>query len=274
MKKDQYKPAGKRATILLLKKILTTLPELLQDIAPDGFENSIYHQILYGDLEKDYIKYRTLRITQYKWSAFWSRKLVYTPKLSFADFKKTYKPSPPNLPAEILSLTAMVMVPIFSKYHVIYDEKGLDHGLVFQNYFNEYFLIAANRLSIFNNYRFKEEDLFDRYIYDKDIDLAPFYCFVFRKFKELQLRFYYEKSWPEFDSFIDCLEQTLLERQKTESMEEYNPEEALLKEMSIDQQTQELQYQRNLQTAAECMVPCEMVRAYVSVHGEYPDGYL
>lgn len=274
MKKDQYKPAGKRATILLFKKILEATPELLQQIAPHGFENSVYHRILHGDLEADYNKYRTLRITRYKWNLFWFKKPVYTPKISLEEFKKTYQPCKVNIPAEILSLMAIAMTPVFSKYHVVYDRKGLDHGLIFQNFFADYFLTAANRLSLYNGQQFSMKDLFDRYIYDNNIDLAPFYDFLFYKFKELKIGFYYEKAWPEFDGFMDCLEESIMEQRAKDFMETYNPEEAVLKEIHAEKEIQDLNHERDLQAAAGCMVPCEIVRAYVNVHGEYPEGYL
>ncbi|NRF41835.1 hypothetical protein [Pedobacter foliorum] len=195
-----YTPAPHSKTRVLIGKLILSIPKLLQELTPNGIENSKFNFMKPKSLEEEYLLYRKRRASKYKQNR---RAISYGHKnllmlwpdhfKSFEDFKMCFKPVPEGMPAELMFIMKVCIRHIFTTYCVVYNSNLQSMTLGPEK---SYYLQLSE---LINDLKILEKDYLSKYSYFampdiKSIDLIPIYEFIFRALKDEGLEWEYKNE--------------------------------------------------------------------------------
>jgi hypothetical protein len=259
----------------LLIELFQSIPQLLQSIAPDGFENSPLKLIFHPAPEQQYKEY--LRINENISHLKKIRKApveIETAK-SFEEFKKDIKTEPVDEKYEMVSIFGDCIWSIFSNNHTVFNENAESYDLGSWRGTGRFIADVINKLQLVPEKAFNYMDFYMGNIFTEErSDLTPVYEFIFKKLKNKNLD--WEYSFPRmgligFDK----------NKNENENMENYDPSESIKKQLEKQQQQHELnKMQQNLDEIykeeyeeARYKKPKSEVMAYYRVYNQYPKGH-
>lgn len=226
-----YIPAAESRTRVLIGKLILSIPELIQELAPNGIENSAFNYMVPKSVEEEYLIYRKNRATKYKLNrkaisfGNTSRKMLRADALrSFEDFKMCFKPAPENMPAEMVYLMEICITHIFGGQCIVHDKNLRSFTMGPEYRSHEFFSNLVNDLNFF------EKDYLKHYSFIKlpevaSIDLIPIYEFIFKALKAQNLEWEYRDAY-------------LMDLRSAELLELEEDEEDLETDEEMDDQTE------------------------------------
>jgi hypothetical protein len=266
--KEQYEFISRTRCTNLFKKLLADLPGLAEYIAPQGFENSIYHAKYFPTAEQVYHDYRLSRALSYKDARRYGTDYQPEDLVPFADFLKTFNPAPPDLRRELLNLFIKGMQEMFDRNSLVLDRKFHTYKRRWGLEFEECMFTAVK--TFFPEYTTgKQWELFSVRTY-RVVDMKPVYCYIFSLLKKEKLDYRYQIVPSKiFDALIGTLESFAAEAeiQQILSEDEEHPD------IEEDPDQSRLQLEADLQLVEEIMRPPTVVSAYFEVYGHWPENY-
>lgn len=259
--KEQYEIISRTRCTNLFKKMLADLPGLAKQIAPQGFENSIYHAKYFPTAEQVYHDYRQSRALSYKDARRDGTDYLSEDLVPFGDFLKTFNPAPPDLRRELLNLFIEGMQEIFNGDALVLDRKFHTYKRRYTSEFKECMFKAVQTFS--PEYTTgKQWELFSVRTY-QIADMKPVYCYIFSLLKKENLDYRYEVvSSIFFNKLIDKLESFTAEIKIKQ----------ILKGAEESDQTR-LQIEADRQLLEAIVYPPPVVEAYFEVYGHWPENY-
>lgn len=266
LEKSDYIPVSTERYFELVIELLDQLPVLLNEIAPNGFEKSIYHQVFYPSLEQAYEAYKYRQMKQYLKlkckSQIVDSKLFQTKD----EFLKTYVPALPNLELEALAVYVAALSDIFSDLSIVHDR----HGNCFELHlaFSDFIFLASHVTTAVNSF-YSINELFPSYRYT-EVDIQAIYRFIFRYLHSQGLDYQYLSYQEKF---------------KTEWQEMSNPYSDLSIEARLEasngqistemvEEMDEISKYIDKHDMMSAMDTPPVVAAYLDVYGHWPEGYL
>lgn len=271
-----YSSVPRDQTVSFLKKLFATHKELLLELAPKGFERSIYYYVYHPSLPEAYTEYRYARIKEYQVAKMFNFRKKYQPLKSFDDFAKTYIPAPANPNREVLRLLGIKIKEVCCSWGIVHNCKGacylhheseqMRNDLIYTAYadfLRDVSLKSDVMLTTTNNYL--------------SYDYYHLFYFIFRFLKDQNAELHYH---PDYLVFLKGLE-TELENDENRDFESYDAELAVLNQIkaaSFKEEQEEdfegygfLNFQDELEHEKEN--PPSIVRAYWDVYGKWPEGF-
>lgn len=259
--KEQYEYISRTRCTNLFKKMLADLPGLAKQIAPQGFENSIYHAKYFPTAEQVYHDYRQSRALSYKDAKRDGTDYLLKDIIPFADFLKTFNPAPPDLRRELLDLFIEGMQEIFNRNALVLDRKHHTYKRRWGLEFEECMYKAVE--TFFPEYTTGEQWEFFSVRTYQFVDMKPVYCYVFSLLKKEKLDYRYEVvSCKIFNELIDTLESFAAENKIKQILR--GDEESDQPQMQLDADRQLLE---------AIIYPPPVVAAYFEVYGHWPENY-
>ncbi|MGX5689701.1 hypothetical protein [Arcticibacter tournemirensis] len=271
-----YNSVPRDQTVIFLRKLFATHEELLHELAPKGFERSIYYYVHHPSLPEAYTEYRCMRIKNYRVAKMLKLRYTFQPLISFDDFAKTYVHAPAHPRREMLRLLGMKIKEVCCSSGIVHNRRG-------ECYLHHESENVRNDI-IYNAY----VDLIDDTTLGTDQILATtdnymnydyyhvYYC-IFRFLKAEKADWHFH---PDYLIFLKGLE-TELENEESRDFETYDAESAVLNQIkaaSFKEESDEdfeghgfLNFQDELEHEKEN--PSAMVRAYYDVYGKWPEGF-
>ncbi len=256
----------------LLKYLCDSPTQILDLIAPKGWENSPYKFIYHPTAQKIFEK--SLRMHENMSSLFKKKgKEIQPPTLESIEKELSEKVEIIKPKEEFLDLLGSCLWCIFSNNHEVFDDKGVyDIGS---------FRGSGRFIGDFLNKNYPSETTFD-YMdfycadmrFDDDDTAMPLFVYLFEKIKAANCDWSY--SFPRIGIVSFDKEETDVKP------EEYDPNKALEVELAKKQKKAEIQefkdkldeiYESEMEEAKYKKPPL-IIRAYQTVFGEYPQGWI
>lgn len=266
--KEQYEYISRTRCTNLFKKMLADLPGLAKQLAPQGFENSIYHAKYFPTAEQLYHNYRQSRALSYKRARRYGADYLLRDVIPFADFLNTFKPDPPDLRRELLNLFIEGVKEIFDRNSLVLDRKFNTYKRRWGLEFEECMFKAVK--TFFPEYTTGQQwELFSFLTY-QSVDMKPVYSYVFSLLKKKNLDFRYEViSIKVFNELIETVESIDAEIKIKQILKGNEKHLKTIKES--DQPLFQVEADRQLLEAI--MSPPQVVVAYFEVYGHWPENY-
>lgn len=265
-----YTELPKGQLITVLKNILCSVPELIEEIAPDGFQNSIFHRYFMQIMKR---RHRDFML----WRKEYSKHYTMKPGLrSFKRFCRFHNQKANTYDMEILMLVSTCLHDVFNHNSFVHNNKG---GTYRRKYFNEFgkclnkAILKTDILS--KQITLETEDYF-RYSpfpthHKRNI---PIYRFIFRKLKEKNIGFQYATIPKEYiDQMFNVLNDLFMEVSNVISITDNDHEKNVLAELNLKNEKEEEEYQNDLIEQLDYMSPPPIIDAYFDVYGDWPKGY-
>lgn len=259
----------------LIIQLFQSIPELLRTVAPEGFSNSQFTLIFHPRPEQQYKEY--CRMTENIAGLQKAMKKLEDnkPVLSFEEFMKELQNEPVNEEYEIVSIFGDCLWNIFSNNHTIFNENAESYDLGSWRGSGGFIADVINKLQLVPGKSFDYMDFYMGNIFTKErADLTPFYKFIFKKLKAQRLD--WEYSFPR----MGLINLKKHEKEK-DPMENYDPSEAIKKQLEREQQQNEVnKLQQNFDEIykseyedARYKKPLPEVMAYYNIYHHYPKGH-
>jgi hypothetical protein len=266
--KEQYEYISRTRCTNLFKKMLADLPGLAKQIAPQGFENSIYHAKYFPTAEQVYHDYRQSRALSYKDAKRDGTDYLLKDIIPFADFLKTFNPAQPDLRRELLNLFIESMQEIFNRNALVLDRKFHTYKRRWGLEFEECMFKAVE--TFFPEYTTGEQWEFFSVRTYQFVDMKPVYCYVFSLLKKEKLDYRYGVvSSKIFDELTGTLESFAAEAKIKQILSKDEEHSHVEEELDPSR----LQYESDHQLLELIMRPPPVVVAYFEVYGHWPDNY-
>lgn len=259
----------------LLIELFQSIPELLQAVAPNGFSNSPLIFIYHPTPEQEYKEYLQTLLHS-KMLRHRLKKAVRTDQaISFEEFIKELESTPVDEQYEMGYIFGDCIWNIFSNNHTVFNEHLESYELCSWRRSGDFIADVINKLQLVPNKTFDYMDFYMGNVFTSErADLTSVYEFIFKKLKAKNLD--WEYSFPQMGliSFNN-------EDEEGDDIENYNPSEALKKQMEKQQKQDEANklqqefdkiYEEEYEKA-HFAKPSEEVMAYNHVYGNWPKGH-
>ncbi len=259
----------------LLIELFHSIPELLQTIAPGGFENSQLFLIFHPTPEQRYNEYCQMEENMERLQKTMKKQTGNKPLQSFEEFVENIKDEPVDEQYEIVSIFGDCIWNIFSNNHTVFNKNSESYDLGSWRGTGGFIADVIDKLQLVPDISFDYMDFYMGGIFTKErADLTPVYEFIFKKLKAKHLD--WEYSFPRIG-----LVSFNTKKVEKDDIENYNPSEALKKQSEDEPQQKEvdkLQQQfDNIYNSeyeeARYKKPSQEVVAYYNVYGHYPNGH-
>ena len=256
----------------LLKYLCDSPTQILDLIAPEGWEHSPYKFIYHPTAQKVFEK--SLQMHENMSSLFKKKgKEIEPPTLESIEKELSEKEETIKPKEEFLDLLGSCLWCIFSNNHEVFDEKGVyDIGS---------FRGSGRFIADFLNENYPSQTTFDYmdfYCADMRFDDAdtslPLFIYLFEKIKRAKCDWNY--SFPRIGIV------SFDKEDKVPAPENYDPNKALEEELAKNQKKAEIQefkdkldeiYESEMEEA-KYKAPPIIIRAYQTVFGKYPQGWV
>ncbi len=271
----QYKQLPETICEALLIELFQSVPQLLQTVASDGFANSQLVLVFHPTPEQQYKEYKQIHENINRLHSARKNQPGNKPLQSFDEFIKDIKIEPVNERYEAVHILGDCIWKIFSNNHTVFNENNESYDLGSWRGTGGFIADVINKLQLVANTSFDYLDFYMGGMFRDDrADLTPVYEFIFKKLKAKHLD--WEYSFPRMGliSFHN-------NDNEKDDIENYNPEEALKKQMEREQQQNEidkLQQQfddihNSEYEEARYKKPSQEVMAYYKIYSHYPKGH-
>lgn len=271
----EYKELPETVCEALLIELFQSIPELLRTAAPDGFTNSALALIFHPTPQQQYKEYRQMHENIERLQSLRKMHADNKPLESFEEFLKDIKTEPVDERYEIVHIVGDCIWKIFSNNHTVFNENNESYDLGSWRGSGGFIADVINKLQLAPGCSFDYIDFYMGGIFYEDrADLTPVYEFIFQKLKAKNLD--WEYSFPH----IGLVSFHNNENEK-DDMENYNPAEALKKQMEKEQQQNEINklqqkfddIYKSEYEEARYKKPSQEVAAYYNVYQHYPKGH-
>lgn len=271
----QYKELPQDVCEALLIELFQSIPELLQAVAPRGFANSPLTLVFHPTPEQQYKEYCQMSENIAHLQRVMKKPQKITPVESFEEFLKDVKNEPVDQPYEIVHILGDCIWNIFSNNHTVFNENAESYDLGSWRGSGRFIADVINKLQLVPGKSFDYMDFYMGGIFRHErADLTPVYEFIFKKLKAKNLD--WEYSFPRMG-----LVTFNKEDDEKDDLTNYDPEEAVKKQLEKEQQrneTEKLQQQfddiyKSEYEEARYKKPSQEVMAYYNVYHHYPKGH-
>lgn len=271
----EYKELPEDICEALLIELFQSIPELLQTVAPNGFASSPLFLVFHPTPEQQYKEYCQMHENIAHLQRVRKKEEQIKPIECFEEFVKDLKIEPVDEQYEIISIFGDCLWNIFSNNHTVFNENKESYDLGSWRGSGGFIADVINKEQLVAAKSFDYMDFYMGGVFREDrADLTPVYEFVFKKLKAKNLD--WEFSFPRMG---------LVSFNKNEDEKDdlinYNPEEAIKKQLEKEQQQNEIEkmqqqfddiYQSEYEEA-RYKRPSPEVMAYFNVYQHYPKGH-
>lgn len=253
----------------LLAFIFSDYKSLIDRIAPQGWDKSLYKRFLHPTAEQQYEEYKTITGNL----ARLSKKEPHYDK-SLIDFQNEFVEEESKVPEDPIYILGMAVYGIFSDNHEVISSQNKVHDLGSARGSGSFIADFLNGFFPESNLSFDYIDFYlESHIVQERADMTPFYEYIFTKLNEKNCSWKY--SFPRL--YIADLSHL---KEETPA-EEYNPQQAILNEVEDKKKREEVEklrqeldnaYQQELEEA-KLKPPPLLVQAYKNIFGQFPDGF-
>lgn len=259
----------------LLIELFQSIPELFQAVAPNGFSNSPFVFIYHPTPEQEYNEYQQARLHFKRLRRILKKAADTEQTKSFEEFIKEIEHTAVDEQHEMISIFGDCIWNIFSNNHTVFNEHLESYDLDSWRGSGHFIADVINKLQLTPNKTFDYMDFYMGNVFTSErADLTSVYEFIFKKLKAKNLD--WEYSFPRMG-----LVSFNKEDDDADDIENYNPSEALKKQMEKQQKQDEANklqqefdkiYEEEYEKA-HFAKPSEEVMAYNHVYGNWPKGH-
>jgi hypothetical protein len=254
----------------LLAFIFSDYPSLVKHIAPEGWDKSLFKKFHNPTAEQQFEEYK--RITDNL--ARLSKKEAGHYDKTLVDIQNEYLDEKSKDPDECIDVLGNAVYDIFSNNHEVISSVGSAYDLGSMRGSGGFIADFLNDFFKELNFNYDYIDFYMGSTFMRNrADMTPFYEFVFKKLKEKDCTWKY--------SFPRLYIMDFRHLKKEQTPEEYDPQQAVLKEIEEKKDTERLEkirqemeeeYQKELEEAKLNPPPIQ-VQAFVNVFGHLPEGF-
>lgn len=259
----------------LLTELFQSIPQLLQQVAPNGFANSVLVSVFHPSPQQQYKEYRHSKLQLILLQRRLKKSADAEPTKSYEQFLKEVEPSPVDEQYETVSIFGDCLWNIFSNNHTIYNQQAESYDLGSWRSSGGFIADVINKLQLVPGRTFDYMDFYMGNVWTKDrTNLRAIYEFIFTRLKEKGLD--WEFSFPRmgivnFNTSNDT----------EPAPENYNPATALQQHLEQQQKQEEAnKLQQELDEVynkefdkARYEKPSQEVMAYYNIYGHWPEGH-
>ena len=271
----EYKELPEDVCEALLVELFQSIPELLQTVAQDGFSNSPLALVFHPTPERLYKEYCQMSENFARLQRVRKKQEDRTPVESFEEFVKDLKSEPVEEHYEMVSIFGDCIWNIFSNNHTVFNENAESYDIGSWRGSGGFIADVINKLQLVSDQSFDYMDFYMGGILSHErADLTPVYEFIFKKLSAKNLD--WEYSFPRMG-----LISFRKDEDEKDDIANYNPEEAVKKQLEKEQQQNEIEkLQQQFEDIynseyeeARSKKPSPEVMAYYNVYHRYPQGH-
>ncbi|HKI46094.1 MAG TPA: hypothetical protein VKA08_12250 [Balneolales bacterium] len=270
-----YTPLPYEISKQLLISLLQSIPELLQDVAQEGFAHSELVKVYHPTPEQQYREYRFIQLRTIQLQRSMKKKVVVEPTKSFDEFLQEIKAEPIREQYEIASIFGNCIWDIFSNNHTVFNRQFESYDLGSARGSGGFVADVINELSLIPDYTFDYIDFYMGHSIGKNrSDLTGVYAFIFQKLKDRNLG--WEYSFPRIG--IINLQKG---EEKTVDPAKYDPDHAMKEQLKNTEKENEVNrlhdeldriYEKECEKA-RYEKPDQEVMAYFKIYHHWPPGH-
>ena len=256
----------------LFIELFKAIPELTNEVMPEGFANSELIHIFHPTAEQQYKEYCEMRI---RFKTLFKRKEKWEPLKTFEEFVRTIEHSNVEELYEIVSIYGDCIWDIFSNNHTVYNENSESYDIGSFRGSGRFIADVIDKMNLVPGRSFDYMDFYmGSFIAETRANLIPVYEFIFRKLKAKKI------DWEYLFPRIGLVSFNNDNDDKTE-MKDYDPATSIQKELERTKKNNEIKkIKRQFDDAyneefeqARYSKPVQVVAAYYSVYGHWPYGH-
>jgi hypothetical protein len=271
----KYKELPDEVCETLLIELFQSIPELLQQVAPDGFSHSQLVQVYHPLPQQQYKEYRHSQLQLISLQRRLKKPVTAEPTKSYEAFLHNLETTPVDEQYEMVSIFGDCLWNIFSNNHTVFNQNGEAYDIGSWRGSGRSIADVINKLNLVPGKSFDYLDFYmGHFITEDRADLTPVYEFIFSRLKAKGLD--WEYSFPRMG---------LINFNKGEDNDEtpetYDPAASMQKQLEQQQKQEEINsLQQKLNDTyneefekARYSKPSQEVMAYYNVYGHWPIGH-
>jgi len=256
----------------LFIELFKAIPELTNKVMPKGFANSELIHVFHPTAEQQYREYCEMEV---RFETLFKKKGKRAPLKTFEEFILTIEDSKVDELYETVSIYGDCLWDIFSNNHTVYNENLESYDIGSFRGSGRFLAGIIDKINLVPDRSFDYMDFYmGSFIAETRANLIPVYEFIFRKLKAKKID--WEYSFPR----IGLVSFNNDNDDKTE-MKDYNPATSVQKELDRAKKNNEIKkIQQQFDDAyneefeqARYSKPAQVVAAYYSVYGHWPNGH-
>lgn len=259
----------------LIMELFQALPELLQQVAPNGFNNSELVYVYHPKPEQQYKEYRHSQLQLITLQRRLKKPADVEPTKSYEQFLQEIETKPAEEQYELVSIYGDCLWNIFSNNHTVFNKNGQSYDLGSWRGSGRFIADVINKLQLVPARTFDYMDFYmGHFMTEQRADLTAVYEFIFRKLKAKHLD--WEYSFPGMG-----LINFSRDKDVPGDMADYDPATAVQQQLDDDKKQAETDHLKQKLDdmydeefdKARYAKPSQEVMAYYTVYGHWPTGH-
>lgn len=259
----------------LIIELFQALPDLLQQVAPNGFSNSELVYVYHPKPEQQYKEYRHSQLQLITLQRRLKKPVNVEPTKSYEEFLQEIETKPAEEHHELVSIYGDCLWNIFSNNHTVFNKNGQSYDLGSWRGSGRFIADVINKLQLVPARTFDYLDFYmGHFMTEQRADLTVVYEFIFRKLKAKYL------DWEHSFSRMGLVNLSH-DKDVPGDMANYDPATAVQQQLEEDKkQAATDQFQQKLDDfydeefdKARYAKPSQEVMAYYNVYGHWPSGH-
>lgn len=266
----------------LIKRLLKTVPILVEKIAPNGFENSTYFHLYRSSIKVEYYMYRDRRVEDYLRFRYFNKDAPYDfkEKLTFEEFSDQFVPTPAILPDEPFMILMQELQSLMCRGCYFYNSN--DEFYSFDDYdgFCKIVNYKTFSMKLRAGLQFYQRT-YTAISYDEElISLSEVHRHIFDFFKNEGLYWHFRNSY--FD-FLLTLQAELSDKAFRETLGEeelhMGDAEIIANLLKLDKPSEDNNFEQAYPEFGPSFAryfneePKDTIKIYKEVYGDWPRGY-
>jgi len=264
-------PLSEDSSEKLLIELFKELPDLQNEIMPNGFSNSRFIHVFHPTPQQQYKEYRQMEMNFE--TLFKKKNEKREPVKTFEEFILTITDTEVEELYEIVSIYGDCIWDIFSNNHTVYNENLASYDIGSFRGSGSFIADVIEKINLVPGRSFDYMDFYmGSFIAEQRTNLVPVYEFIFKKLKAKKID--WEYSFPR----IGLIDFNTSNDENTD-MKDYDPASSLKKELE-NEKKEVKKWQEHLDDCyneefekARYSKPAQVVTAYYSVYGHWPNGH-
>jgi hypothetical protein len=181
---------------LLIIELFQSIPQLLNEVAPNGFNNSFLVNVYHPNPEQQYKEYRHSQLRLIQIQRTMKKPVNVESTKSFKEFTTEFESTPVDEQYEIVSIFGDCIWNVFSNNHTVFNENFESYDFGSWRCSGGFIADVINKLQLVPEKPFGYMDFYMGNAFTEHrADLTPLYKFIFKKLKAKNLD--WEFSFPQ-----------------------------------------------------------------------------